>query len=227
MVAAIGKTTAGKTGATLSAMMKEEKSSRGRRLRELVIRIENKEEREQGRSLLAENILQKLQSIKHAETSQLVAARRLQSRNILLQAATVEVREQLERNIGWKKLLFGSAKVLRQTFPILMNGVRVEVIPDGCEHEAVQRITRENQKYHPGIEISHVSWPKWAKGNKSNDTPKQYSLLLVELTSPKTANEVVERRMVEDYQLKMYSLYNRAGTVLQCFNCCQYGHISS
>ncbi|MCJ1269414.1 hypothetical protein MMC22_009306 [Lobaria immixta] len=99
-VAAIGKTAAKKTGATLSAMMKEEESSGRRRLRELVIRIENKKEREQGRSLLAENILQKLQSTKHAKTSQLVAARRLQSGDTLLQAATVKAREQLERNVG-------------------------------------------------------------------------------------------------------------------------------
>ena len=94
------------------------------------------------------------------ETSQLVATRQLQSRNILLQVATVEARKQLERNIRWEKLLFESAKVLRQTFPILMHRVRVEAIPDSCEHEAVQKITIENQKYYPRIEILHVSWPK-------------------------------------------------------------------
>lgn len=33
--------------------------------------------------------------------------------------------------------------------------------------------------------------------------------------------------MVEGYQLKSCSRFNRAGALLQCFNGCQYGHISS
>lgn len=133
---------------------KEQVDSGWRRLRELVIRVENENEREQTRTLLAEQILQKLQSTKHAETSQLVAARRLQNGDILLQAATVGSREQLERNTGWEKQLFGSAKVLRQTFPVLMHGVRLDAVPEGQEQEVAARIMRQNEKYHPRIEIS-------------------------------------------------------------------------
>ena len=66
-----------------------------------------------------------------------------------------------------------------------------------------------------------------AKSNKEDGTPKQYSSFLVELSTPEAANEVVERRLVEGYQLKTCSRYSRAGTLLQCFRCCQYGHISS
>ena len=43
---------------------------------------------------------------------------------------------------------------------------------DGLEQQAAERITRQNEKYHPGIEISRVSWPKWAKGNKDDGIPK-------------------------------------------------------
>ena len=67
------------------------------------MKVENATEREKTKAMLAKYILQKLQSSKHAKTSQLVAARRLQSGNILLQAATVESREKLERITGWKK----------------------------------------------------------------------------------------------------------------------------
>lgn len=81
---------------------KEEDSVEGRRLRELVIEIEDENEREQGRTMLTEHILQKVQSTKHAETSQLVAVRRRQSGDILLQAATVESRED-----DWKEARAG------------------------------------------------------------------------------------------------------------------------
>ena len=61
--------------ATTREMAKEEADSGGKRLRKLVIRVENENKQEQTRTLLAEQILQRLQSTKHAETSQLVAAR--------------------------------------------------------------------------------------------------------------------------------------------------------
>ena len=121
---------------------KEDGSTGGRKLRELVVRMEDPTEREEAKTMLAEHILQKLQSSKHAETSQLVAARRLQSGDILLQAATVEARERLERNTGWEKQLFGSAKILKQTFPVLMHGVRLDAVPEGQEQQAAERIIR-------------------------------------------------------------------------------------
>ncbi|MCJ1465909.1 hypothetical protein MMC07_004528 [Pseudocyphellaria aurata] len=172
-----------------------EENTGGRRLRELVIRVEDENEREDSKTMLAEHILQKVQSTKHAETSQLVAARRLQSGDILSQAATVESRERLERNPRWEKLLCQSAKILRQTFPILMHGVRRDAVSPGHEKEALDRIQRENEKYHPGLEILKVSWPKWARGDKDDGTPKQYSSLLVELNTPEAANSAVEKGM--------------------------------
>lgn len=78
----------------------------------------------------------------------------------------------------------------------------------------------KNEKYYQGLQISKVSWPRWTKGDKKDETPKQYSLLLVDLTTPEAANKVVEQEMVKRYQLKMCSQFNRAGTLLQCFNCC-------
>lgn len=205
----------------------EEGSAGGKKLRELVVRVEDAMEREETKAMLAEHILQKFQSSKHAETSQLVAARRLQNGDILLQAATVESRERLERNTGWEKQLFKSAKILKQTFPVLIHGVRLDAVPEGQEQQAVERITRQNEKYHPLLGISRVSWPKWAKTPKENGSPKQYSSLLVELLTPEAANEVVEKGLVEGYQLKTCTRYNRAIALLQCFKCCQYGHISS
>lgn len=63
---------------------KKEESFRGRKLKELVVKVEDKYKWEQSKTMLAEHILQKIQSPKHAKTSQFVAARQLQSGNILL-----------------------------------------------------------------------------------------------------------------------------------------------
>ena len=108
-----------------------------------------------------------------------------------------------------------------------MHGVRLDSIPKGQEQQVLERIARENKKYYPLLGISKVDWPKWAKNHKEDDNPKQYSSLLVELSTPEAANEVVERGLIERYQLKTCSRYSRAGTLLQCFKCCQYRHISS
>ena len=78
--------------------MKEEDSVGEKRLRELVIQVKDKTKQKKSKTMLAEHILQKVQSTKHVETSQLVAARHLQSGDILLQAATVETRKRLESN---------------------------------------------------------------------------------------------------------------------------------
>lgn len=86
-----------------------------------------------------------------------------------------------------------------------MHEVKLEVVPNGLEQQAAERIARQNKKYYLGIEISRVSWSKWAKGNNKGGTPKQYSSLLINLTTLEAANEVVEREMVEGYQLKSCS----------------------
>lgn len=75
----------------------------------------------------------------------------------------------------------------------------MKAVPKGQEQQAAERIAKQNEKYHPGMEILQVSWPRWVKGNKNNGIPKLYSSLLVELTTPKTANKVIEREMVEGY----------------------------
>ena len=80
-----------------------------------------------------------------------------------------------------------------------MHGVKLEAVPKGQEQQAAERIARQNEKYHPGMEISQVSWPRWAKGNKDDGIPKLYSSLLVELTTSETANKVVEKEMVKGY----------------------------
>lgn len=95
-----------------------------------MIRAEDAREQERTKIMLAEHILQKLQSSKYAETSQLIAARRLQSGDILLQTITVKVKERLKRNTRWKKQLFKSAKSLKQTFLALMHGVRLDTISE-------------------------------------------------------------------------------------------------
>lgn len=68
---------------------------------------------------------------------------------------------------------------------------------------------RQNEKYHPFLEISKVSWLKWAKNSKEDSTFKQYSSLLIELSTPEIANEVVEKDLVKGYQLKTCTRYNR------------------
>ena len=107
-----------------------------------MIRAEDAIEQEKTKAILAKHILQKLQSSKHAETNQLIAARRLQSKDILLQAATVETKKRLERNTGWEKQFFESAKILKQTFPVLMHRVRLDAILEGQEQQAAKRIMR-------------------------------------------------------------------------------------
>lgn len=131
--------------------------------------------------------------------------RQLQSGDLLMQAATVESREQLERTTGWEKLLFQLAKVLKQTFLVLMHGVRLEAVCQGHKTETAEKIQRQNKKYHPGLEILKMSWPRWAKGARSDRLSKQYSSLLVDLATPEAANEAVEKGLVEGYQLKTCS----------------------
>ena len=54
-------------------------------------------------------------------------------------------------------MLFQSARMLKQTFPILMHGVRLDTVSQGYEDKVAERIERQNKKYHPGLEISKVS----------------------------------------------------------------------
>ena len=193
---------------------KQERRHRSRKLKKLVVKVKDATEQEKTKTMLVEHILQKLQSSKYVKTSQLIAAKRFQSGNILLQAATIESKERLERMRRQEKQLFESAKVLKQIFPVLVHDVRLDSISKGQKQQVLKHIARKKEKYHPLLGISKVGWLKWAKNHKRNSIFKQYSSLLVELSTPEAANKVVKKVLVERYQLKTCSRYSKAGTLL-------------
>ena len=94
-----------------------------------------------------------------------------------------------------------------------MHGVRLDTVPEGQEQQAAKRIMRQNEKYHPFLGMV-LLMPKWAKNFKENNISKQYSSLLVELSTLEAANKVMEKSLVGGYQLKIYTKYNRAGALL-------------
>ena len=60
----------------------------------------------------------------------IIAARRNQRRegDIILQVATEQEKDTLEKNNEWIKESFKSAKLLRPTYPVMVHGVRVKAV---------------------------------------------------------------------------------------------------
>lgn len=98
-----------------------------RKAKGITVRIDDKKERED---------IGKLRDEKNTYTQQILAARRLNGGDLLLQTVSVKGREELEKKDEWTRKTFTSARVLKQTFPILIHGVHKKAIDVSDQEES-------------------------------------------------------------------------------------------
>ena len=90
---------------------------------------------------------------KNQAAKEFTSARVLRSEDILLSTTSVAAREELERRGLGAGILAGSAKVLRQTFPIMAHGFPKREL-DGEEIGVfLANLAHMNSRHLPGVEF--------------------------------------------------------------------------
>jgi hypothetical protein len=143
-----------------------------------------------------------------------LAIRRLQSGDIV-----VSFRGNAEdhaRNESWVKAAFGDqAAIARRTYTVLAKGIPRSLIEKKKE-EDIQK------------EIEEVNEVKMARCRKRipKSSEAKYGMLLIEVESVTTAQEICSRGVILEAQFFNCEPYSGDLKVLQCFNCHAYGHMA-
>ena len=149
----------------------------------------------------------------YKKLGEVIAARRLPSGDVVLQASSVEAREKLEKE-EWIKVVAPPARILRQTFPVLVHGVKVTAYKKEEQEEGIQKIKKHNRRLHPGLNIVRFSW-LWAEVKKKDGKEKTHSSLLLEIATPEMANKVKNKSLIENYKTRDCEVYNRKYRILR------------
>ena len=159
----------------------------------------------------------------------IIAARRNQNRegDIILQITTKQEKDTLEKNNDWIKETFKSAKLLRPTYPVIIHGMNVKAVDVENQKGTIDSMKRQNAKLHPGLEITKIAWPAFAKRPTKTEAVKEYTSLLLEVTKPEMANRLVEERFIEGWNLLQCEKWDRSPQQSQCFACYRFGHFAS
>ena len=195
-----------------------------KKAKQVTIRIEDSGERTQMAKATFPQLVQTFGGA-GGVTGEIIAARRTAGGDIILQTAIVRAREELEKDDGWVRRLYRSARVLRKTVMVAVHGVEKKM--DTRDQPGVfETLKRDNKKLHPELEITKAEWPAFAMKPDAYGREKKFSTMIIEVPNPEVANRLISEGMVVENNLLFCDRWEREVAPRQCFNCYGYGHIA-
>lgn len=197
-----------------------------RRMRELLIKIENKEERESTAGMPSDRLITAFKDMQHTHAAHIVAVNRLPSGDLKVHVTREEEREALERNTTWVGKVYKSARVVRKSFPVIVHGISISEFDTNDQLTIKRRIERDNESLHPGLEVVTTRWASNVHKPTANGRKKRYSSLVVHVASPEMADGLIKKYMVENSEMKKVERFDQTAATIRCFNCQKPGHMS-
>ncbi len=87
-----------------------------------------------------------------------IAVKKLPGGDVLLHTDSAEAKQRLQQKTEWVTKLSPAAKVHRRTFPVIVHGIPTASLIRLDSAAQASLIKRENEKLHPGLNISRVRW---------------------------------------------------------------------
>ena len=199
-----------------------------RKARTLTMRLKEEGEKASAAKATPLQLVKAFKVISEPLTEQIVAARRLQSGDVLLNLASLEARESLEKVTKWASQgQYKSATVLRQSFTVAVDGMCLARFNEEEKEPAMKQMERENKVLHPHLEIIDFKLPPVAKRPDTLGRSKRYSTVLVSVATTGMHDDILDKGITEGGSLKTTRPWDRAADIRQCYRCQGYGHITT
>jgi hypothetical protein len=164
-------------------------------------------------------------------SAKFVAAKQLKSGDISLSLRTAKEAEIMRcHRTAWVKHLWKGSEVRLPSWGVVIHDVNVRSLgintaagigEQGRKQGIIKQLLTENLfNWGDDAGITQVSWLVLPEGKKSGS-------LIVEFTSPHTANNAIDTGTLWDSEVLTTVLYDRAARIRQCHNCQKYGHIGN
>ncbi|KAI4085755.1 MAG: hypothetical protein L6R37_008476, partial [Teloschistes peruensis] len=125
----------------------------GAKMRRVTVRIRDEGEKEVVSAANKEDLVKAFRNAANGATGDIVAVYTKPAGDVVLITASVEGREALERGQEWATEAYSSAEVLRQTFPVIIHGVKKSAVKEEKQSEAIAKIIAENKRLHPDLQV--------------------------------------------------------------------------
>ena len=91
-----------------------------------------------------------------------------------------------------------SARIIPDLYPVLVHGVRISRVKTTNQKEAIKSLKEQNSKLYPRLKIARAVWPRGVL-----NSGKEYSSLILFLSSPEAANRVITQGFMEGGEVKL------------------------
>lgn len=87
-------------------------------------------------------------------------------------------------------------------YSVLVHNVPLKGI-DTNDPQAIKTIQKQNMSLHPGLQVSKIAWLK-----RKLPVGKTHSAVILSITNPETANQVIAKGIVYNYSLHTAEYYS-------------------
>ncbi len=197
-----------------------------RRMREVVVRFGDEEGYRKASQMKKEELIKSFINPANTATKNIVGAYTRGTTDVVLQTATVEGREALERMQEWASVAYPSAKVVRKTFYVAAEGACINLLDEKEKEKGLARIREDNVITHPNTDFTSFGWAKHAARLRQDGSKKTCSTLIIGVATPEAVNRLVRGGIALGGSLLVCKRWEQGAEIRQCFNCHGYGHFA-
>jgi hypothetical protein len=190
----------------------------GRALSEVMVKVVDDPKLSQTSGQLVESI----NAARSTKAGKVVAARKLESGDIVITADNEVTKNLSEPEEGWTKVIAGKTKVKARQFTVIAHGVRTNRIETTNQERALADLHSQNPLLKGKVRFLRVAWKK-----KTRKVGRLRGLLLIDVGMPEEANTLVREGLIHDHEPKNCNLFHSECLMTLCFRCQGYGHVAA
>ncbi len=177
----------------------QEKPVPSRALREVLVKVIRNLKPTQTSGRLVESI----NAARSSRAGKVLAARKLESRDILNTADINETKSLCEQEEGWTKVIAKKSKVKGRRFTVMIHAMKTNRIETINKEKALAELQAQNPQLMDKVKFLKLTWQQ-----KTLKASRLHGPLLVDVGTQEEANTLVQDGFLHNYELKNCELFH-------------------